>query len=146
MDKPEIAPCMGIPVIYRERAPYACYTIFLWPFQRIVVSRDFMRLSPRQKMALLLHEVGHCKGHHLFWRLIMFWRFVFSPAKLLAYCQEQEFEADRFAAERGFGADLIALYRQMKDPESWELRLFHPTFRDRVARIEQFHRAHARGA
>lgn len=75
---------------------------------RIHVGHAFLVLAHRQKIAVLLHEVGHIKRRHILRRVLNFWRLRKAFALL---CARQELEADAFAAEHGYGRDLLQVLR-----------------------------------
>lgn len=58
---PEI---LGIRVVYDPRMVLISDSRGLWPCKKIVIGPAFLRLSDRQKGAVLLHEAGHCKLFH----------------------------------------------------------------------------------
>src|SRR5262245_7646278 len=102
----EILPCMGVKVIYDEDQAYACRARGIWFFTKISVGPTFFRFPPREQMALLVHEVGHCRLRHIEARLRAIWLLFWDRERLFELCVEQENEADRFAQQHGYGADL----------------------------------------
>ena len=122
---------LGIPVRVNPRTKLISYSAWPWPAKRIIVGPQWFMLDPRTRAAILLHEAGHCKLFHLEKRLASLWRLAWSPKSLLALCVEQELEADTYAAERGYGAELIMLYSTLTEQES----IYHPSVAERCKRI-----------
>lgn len=98
---------MGITVRFSRRVEVA-QARGIWPFKRIVVGHQWYWLSERERMAVLLHEVGHCKLFHMEKRVAMLWVLLTRPELAKAVCREQEMEADEFAVSRGYGVELRA--------------------------------------
>lgn len=60
----KLAKCMGVPVAYDARMVIISDSGgFLW-WKKIAVGPGFLELTERQRGAVLLHEVGHCKLWH----------------------------------------------------------------------------------
>lgn len=100
-------------------------------WKEIVVGPIFQAFPERERAALLLHEAGHCKLRHLEKRLAKLWLLVWAPRRLAALCRQQEFEADRFVAGCGYGADLARAFSRLKAADS----LYHPPMIERIARL-----------
>jgi hypothetical protein len=70
------------------------------PWGTIQVGDLFWKLSAAERSAVMVHERGHLRYRHVLkriWRLVTFrWRGFY------AMCEQQEFEADQFAVDRGF--------------------------------------------
>lgn len=126
---------LGIPVrqdanplyFWGARKPI-CDSQGIWPFKRIVVRPDFHRFPPREQQAILMHEAAHCLAFHSEKRLL---RLVLWPFGIAAYCREQEFIADRFVKECGFGADLARAFSRL----SGDAGPFHPSTAERIERL-----------
>ena len=130
--KHALTPCLGIPVYYDPKLKNISDTRGLRRWKKIVVGPGFLRLSEREAGAVLLHEAGHCKLHHLEKRLSMVWLVLVSPQRLLRICLEQEHEADDFAVKHGYGQDLAQLFSRMEQRKA----LFHPALSARIARLK----------
>lgn len=126
-----LTPCLGIPVFYDPDLKNISDSRGLWRWKKILIGPLFLRLSEREAGAALLHEAGHCKLRHLEKRLTMAWLVLISPQRLLRFCLDQEHEADRFAAQCGYGADLAGLFARMEQQKGW----FHPKLSERIARL-----------
>ena len=67
---------------------------------------DFYRLTELEQKAIIAHEEGHIAFGHArerLWRILSFqWKGFYER------CEEQEFEADWYAVERGHAAGLIS--------------------------------------
>lgn len=125
-----IDPCLGIPVIFDSRVETFAESRGLFRWKRIFLGPRFLSLPPREQQALLLHEAGHCKLHHLEKRILAcltFW-----PPKVLKLCVIQEFQADRFTAGCGYGRDLVNFLLRFKDHKAGP---FHPPQAERVRRL-----------
>lgn len=123
--------CLGIPVRYDPDLRQICESRGLWRWKGIVVGPVFQRFPDREKQALLLHEAGHCKLRHLEARTARLWWLLWRPRQLAALCQMQEFEADRYAAGCGYGADLARAFSRLVPGES----RWHPPLPERIARL-----------
>ena len=73
----------------------------LW-YKRIYVGRKFHALPPRVKMAVLAHEFAHCERHHTEWRILA----LLFPFLIKWLCHRQEYQADAYVAQCGFGPEL----------------------------------------
>lgn len=129
-----LTPCLGVPVYYDPELKPISDSRGLWRWKKIVLGPKFLGLPDREKAAVLLHEVGHCKLHHLEKRISMVWLVLFSPKRLLRLCMEQEHEADRFAARRGYGDDLARLFARTIGNGPGP---FHPDRESRITRLRQ---------
>jgi Zn-dependent protease with chaperone function len=90
---------------------------FMW-FKRIYLTSAFFTLKPDEATAVLLHEQGHCRGHHTEWRMLCL---LLCPFLLRRLCHWQEYQADAYAQRAGYG---IALSRLLSyDDKPWP---FHP--------------------
>ena len=126
-----LTPCLGIPVYYDPGLKNISDSRGLWWWKKIVLGPGFLQLSGREGCAVLLHEAGHCKLRHLEKRITMAWLVLVSPQRLLRICLEQEYEADRFAAGCGYGADLMRLFCRLQQAAG----PFHPELSQRIARL-----------
>lgn len=115
---------LGIPVVYDPACRTLAQARGVWPFFRIVVGREWFALEGEARAAMLLHEVGHCRRHHTVKRiaglpLLILWVIGAKCGEIVrALAQQQELEADRFAADQGFGLHLAHALSEIKTPES----------------------------
>lgn len=112
--------------------PGICESRGIWRWTEIVVGRAFDYFSSREQQAILLHEAGHIKLHHGAQRIRWLWLVLFSPRRFADLCVEQEFQADRFAANCGYGSDLASALSRLKTGSSGSL---HPNSVERIARL-----------
>lgn len=121
---------MGIPIEIDHKLSTVSRIKGIWPFRRIVVGPKYFVLGDHEKTAVLLHEVAHCQR----WHLEM--RFALLPVcwmkAIQRLCREQEFTADRFAAECGYAEELSAVLRRLKQPHG----PLYPSNDERIARLE----------
>lgn len=150
----------GVPIFYSQDCdrPQA---VGMWPHYRIVVGPSWATLPEDQQIAVLHHELGHCKGFHREWRLAMVvvaaipvlagipWHYV-AMALLSALLWEgaqfvarwQETRADRFAFDRGHGRAMLA-YLSSREAR-WSASItkivesadVYPAVEERAARLE----------
>ena len=125
----KISPVLGIPIVYKPKLKKIAESRGIGPWKKICIGPSFFGFPPREQQAILLHEVGHCKLKHLEKRLANLW-LIFRPALLAELCKRQEFEADRYAAGCGYGADLARAFLRLKvEP--------HPLQPDRDERVSR---------
>lgn len=131
----------GIPVVYDARCRTVAQACGVWPFFRIVVGPEWFALEGEARAALLLHEVGHCRHHHSVKRfvalpLVILWAMgEWCGQVVRALTHQQEIEADRFAADHGFAADLaraLELHPAVESP-------FYPSHDVRTAILRARH-------
>ncbi len=128
------AECKNIPVRFDLRRDGIAWATGIWPLQSIVVGRGWFALPGGEQEAALLHEVGHCKAHHMSQRLLL------SPFCWLPTVQRlaraQEHAADAFAVHEGRGADLLRLiFRLRTAPRTETENLLSPAPDERIRRI-----------
>lgn len=123
--------CMGFPVRFDPKARFICKSLGIGRWREIVVGPNWTAFPPAERAAMLVHEVGHLQQRHLEQRLRRL--LTFRWRNLLAFCAMQEFEADRFAAQRGYGPALAAALSRMRDVST----TFHPPVAVRVGRLRQ---------
>lgn len=111
MDKPDSV--LGIKVKLDPSIPGLAKARGIWPFRRIYIGQRWYMLTDRQQMAVLMHEAGHCKMFHLEKRVAMRWLSPIRSSWVLKICMEQEFEADEFAAQQGYGLALIEILNEL---------------------------------
>ena len=101
--------------------------LFKWRY--IAVSVRWFLLWPRERTAVVMHEIGHFRHYHLAKRLAVVPLFWTKWASRLA--AEQELEADLHAARAGYANELIAVLMQhCKDGD------LYPQLNQRVARLK----------
>lgn len=109
---------LGIPVVFDPLCPVHGVARGLWPFKRIAVGPEWYRLDVGERLGVLFHEAGHCVGLHLEKRLAAVPLLFLAPEFIRRFTHEQELEADRFAAERGYGQELARYLDGRNPPES----------------------------
>lgn len=125
--------CLGIPVRFDPRMRGISNSRGVGRWKAIFVGSAFGQFPPREQAAILLHEAGHCKLRHLEQRLKrLHWAF-WKPHVLAAFCAAQEFEADRFAAGCGYGADLARAFSRLQGTDT----PLHPPMAERIARLAE---------
>jgi Zn-dependent protease with chaperone function len=105
----------------------------IWPFKRIVLGASWFLFSPREREAVLCHEAAHCKLFHLEKRMLLIPLLFLRPALVTEISIAQELEADRFAAERGFGVELLDVLRKLGGKEGQ----FYPSFERRAEALRK---------
>jgi len=140
----------GVPVEFSPFHPHVADARGFWWNKRIVVGPTFMKLDPRTQASVLMHEVRHCKGYHVEQRvaslvllglpvvllplpiiiaLLAFGAMWFLVSKL---GEGHELDADAFAAEQGYGVELLTWIRKQGPLEM----PFYPDFETRCKRLE----------
>lgn len=114
-------PCLQIPAQSKG----------LWPFKKIVVGKQYLPITPREKMAILSHEEAHCKKFHLERRILALWAIIFFPKLAAKWACQHELDADAFAAKHGYGVELREALSGFKSPPS----MFYPPFKVRAAAL-----------
>lgn len=122
---------LGIPVEYVPDLRVISETTGVGPWKRILVGNAFFDLEPRLQGAILLHEAGHAKLRHLEKRIWFAIRNFWRPMAIGSYCRNQEFEADQFAANCGYGRDLALVFARVDAPAG----PYHPNRLERIARL-----------
>ena len=128
----ELPRVMGHRVLYRESCEHISCVHGFWRPGKIVVGPMFNRLTPFEQGAVLVHEVGHLELGHPRQRWRRWWWLIVKPAAFRAMCIEQEYEADRFAAERGYGPALVSIYARIENASG----LLHPPVQARIAKLQ----------
>lgn len=147
---------LGVACAYDERYRGLSETRGFWIFKKIVFGPAFTRLTPREKQAVLLHEAGHAKMNHAEKRILpMAWACVTHPVMLFRvlaardeqiaklewdrflsssgmdrFAQSQEYQADNFAAQCGYGADLAQVFLRFGSSGN-----LHPSLQSRIERL-----------
>jgi hypothetical protein len=123
----------GYPVHFEPKYRGMAAARGFWPRKRIVVGRLFFWLPARMQVAVLLHEVAHCRGMHLEKRLLLaplFW-----TGWVRRWTLRQEHECDEFAVVHGFGVEFVK-FLSYAGPRNDVDDPFHPPHEERTARIE----------
>jgi len=124
----------GIPVYFDTKYRFMAQAEGLWPMRRwIRVGAQWMTLDARAKMGVLYHEAYHIKAWHK-------WRRVFAlllpiPSLLQRSIHGHEYDADRFAKSKGFGADFARALTRYPEGRRHDDRWFHPPLLERLKRL-----------
>ncbi len=102
----------------------------IWNFT-IVYGPALFQFQKREQHAILLHEAAHCRLGHVEKRLRALWRLFARPRSLALLCREQEFEADAWVANRGYGRELASALARMASMKG----ALHPSNADRIIRL-----------
>jgi hypothetical protein len=130
------AEILNFPVRADERRPGVAWARGLWPLQWIEVGRDWFALTAVEQQAALLHEVGHCRGHHLIARFLLLPFCWLERVQRLA--RAQELAADAFAVRQGHGIGLLHLiFRYQRVPVDPIARLLCPSAQERAQHVLQ---------
>lgn len=158
---PEIEPLnehqaaiLGIPIEFHSNSALPADSRGMFWRRRIVVGPNWLKLDRRTQRAVLLHEAWHVQRFHREQRTLMLfalalptlwlapWSVIGAVALTLAIyagvewlAQRQELDADRFAAQHGFGNDLLAYVKRNGPPPT--LPTFYPDFEDRCEALEK---------
>lgn len=98
---------------------------FLW-WKRIYIGEKFDRLSTDEKYSVIAHELAHCEGHHTEIRML----FMFIPFLFSWICRQQEYSADKYAKDRGYGASLARVISRNANNGP-----YYPSTESRCARL-----------
>jgi Zn-dependent protease with chaperone function len=98
----------------------------------IVTGRFFDELHADEQKAIIAHEQGHLYHRHLLKRL--WWLVSFQWRDLAARARAQEFEADLYAATKGFADGMISFLERIHPHEN----PLHPTPEARIEEIERW--------
>lgn len=110
--------------------PTFAFSVGFWPIEAVVLGRYSKHLSPRERDAIIAHEMGHIVHRHAWKRLG--WLLSCRWGNLSAVCHAHEFEADAFASDAGHSPGLLAFLSRCTPTHETAL---HPTPRDRINRI-----------
>jgi Zn-dependent protease with chaperone function len=146
------ASILGVPVEYSAHHAGVADARGFWWNKRIVVGPAWLKLDPRTQRSILLHEVCHCKGFHMEQRALgmillgipavllplplVLALLAFGAIYFLLYRLgvQQELAADAFAAEQGYGVELLAWVKKMGPP--LEPPTYYPPFEARCNKLE----------
>lgn len=102
-------------------------------FAKIETGKLFDQLPPDQKEAVILHERGHIVHRHFLQRIWWLVTFRFLDIEWLSLaCVNQEFEADRYVDEHGYGLHLLTFLLRLSDDDGGS---FHPSAQERINRL-----------
>lgn len=104
-----------------------------WSFfgiKRVIVGALHSKLPISQQFAVEMHEVAHCHFHHIEKRWLCL---LMNPWNYSRLCKQQEFDADRYAAERGHAQGLIDFLRD-ENEESF----LYPSHSERRQHLKQY--------
>ena len=104
------------------------------PWGSIQLGDLFHVLTPDEQIGVLAHETGHIEHDHALKRMLWVFslRAVFQPEKYFKMCEEQEYEADRFALSEGCAEGLASFLRGCPKAKA----LGYPRIHDRIKRLE----------
>lgn len=123
-----------LPVRANMKKPGVAWARGHWPLQWIEVGQDWFALTHGEQEAALLHEVGHCKAHHMSLRVLLL-PLCWLPA-VQALARQQELAADTFAVREGRGLDLLRLiFRYRRVPHDPVARKLCPTPQERAQNV-----------
>lgn len=95
----------GIPVRFDVELKGVAFARGFWPLKTVVVGPLWHELPYSERMAILAHEAGHCRGLHLEIRLLLL---PFAWCRWAqAIARRHEFEADAFAVREGEGVGML---------------------------------------
>lgn len=107
-----------------------------WKWSLVIVGRDFNRLNVFEQQAVIMHELGHRFFHHFWERMLWILNPVvlFQSEEFSRRLKRQEIEADNYAAERGYGRVLYALFEKL----DWEESFSHPDKQTRLDNLRKY--------
>lgn len=111
-DIPPGSEFMGIPVVFDPDVEVA-FAVGIWPLKRIKVGARFLTFDRDMQVAILLHELGHCRMFHMEQRMLMIPLFWTKWAFRVAH--NQEIAADAFAARGGYGVHMLRFLAFARD-------------------------------
>jgi len=124
---------LGIPVTLNRDSPHHARTAGFFGMYWIEVNEHFFYLPFDEQHAILLHECGHVRLHHLLIRLLLLPLMWSNWVKTL--CWQQEFDADTFACKQGYARPMLQYLRRARDDTASE---YHPPPSMRRKAIEFF--------
>lgn len=101
----------------------------------IQIGEEWEKLPDSQKVAIIFHENAHISLGHVWkrWWWLLSFRWV-NLRWLRCACIEQELEADRAAALRGYAKPLAQfILARTKDQGSW-----HPSHEERIKQLTEY--------
>lgn len=128
----ELPRVLGYPVVLDPECENISQVHGFWRPGKIVVGPNFFKLNQFEQGAVLVHEVGHLELGHARARWRRWWWLLLKPAAFRAMCIEQEYEADHYAAERGYAGGLASIYGRIENAEG----LLHPPVASRIERLK----------
>lgn len=125
---------LGIPVIFDPRITSGAEARGLWPFKRIAVGPSWYVLPPEERVAVLFHEVHHCRAMHMEARVLLLPLLLVVPRVIERVCRRQELAADRFAAAHGWAAHLAAMLKRAGQAQTY----FYPSSDERIRALTPY--------
>lgn len=140
----------GIPIEFNPYNPHPADARGFWWNRRIVVGPAWLKADPRTQKAILLHEAKHCLDYHMERRTVGL-ALLALPALLLPlavviamvlfgigfvivsrFAENHELKADAFAADQGYGVELLAWLKKHGPVEM----PFYPDFETRCIELD----------
>lgn len=121
---------LGVPVHTTDDPDVLAQSRGVWPWKKIVVGPFWHRLMQDERIALLLHELAHVRLFHVEQRILMIpliW-----TKWVRAIVAEQEFRCDDYAANCGFGIEMV---RVIRDAHRNGASDWHPSPGERILRL-----------
>lgn len=133
---------LGFKVYYDERQRLPARISGPWLWKRIIVGPSYWRLSFIEQRAVLFHEAKHAITFDNDKRLLNVIFYASERGRRLV--AEQEFAADRFAAECGHAIGMMQFLHRCREVK----QAYGPPAEERIARLSQclresLHVAHA---
>lgn len=120
----------GFEVFYDPHTTQVAHAAGIGRWRRIIVGSAYFFLPAGMRHAVLLHEAGHLRSHHLLQRIA--WLPLCWTARARAHAAAHELEADAFVAEQGYGADLLSFVQRFDRGGE-----FYPDVKDRCAALQK---------
>jgi len=117
-------------MIKRVHLDIVAHAASFFGWKRIYVGNRYRQLHPRFRQAILAHEKGHIAGHHTEWRIVCL---LLCPFLLGVLCRWQEFRADEYADQRGYG-QLLSQFLSSDAPGTF----LHPSQAMRRLKLKQY--------
>lgn len=148
-----VEPVMGIPIRFDPSVKGVAEAHGFGRWVEIRVNQSFFKLPPAMAEAVLVHEAKHCRSFHREQRYVLLalmvapvlllpWQFILAALLFMGtavfiwwWSERQEYDADRFAFERGHGQALAQFISLMCQHQQGDF--FHPSHHDRTARLEK---------
>ena len=118
-------------MVVTTREPIIARSVSFFWYRRVYIGTKFARLPKGQQTAVILHERGHIEKHHTEARLLSV-LFPFKPF-IRWLCHRQEYAADRYVLEHGFGRELVDFLVANGARESFT----HPSDYARACRLQK---------
>lgn len=109
---PDFSEILGLPISYNQQFKGVAVARGVWPFKHIEVGVSWFGLSMGERIAVLMHEAGHCKLLHLEKRIL--WLPLFWTKFVERIAMDQELEADEFAFRHGYGVEFLQFLKRFR--------------------------------